>query len=62
VFRDAMRGVADRTGTILIDLTGSLAEQEYADAIHPNRPGANALSEQLGVSLRGQLDKQEQDR
>lgn len=62
VFRDAMHGVVERTGTILIDLTGSLAVQEYADAIHPNRPGAKSLSEQLGVSLRGQLDNQEQDR
>lgn len=60
-FRDAVTGISTRTGAIMIDLTGSLSADEFADAIHPNRQGARTLSEQLGAALRNQLNAREQE-
>lgn len=62
VFRDAMMGVQQRTGAIVIDLMGSLVADDYSDAIHPNRQGAEAMSRMLGAELREKLDSMEQDR
>lgn len=40
-----------RTGVEVIDLSGTLSESDFADAIHPNREGAHRLSTLLGDAL-----------
>ncbi|MEX0875833.1 MAG: SGNH/GDSL hydrolase family protein [Phycisphaerales bacterium] len=50
-FVDGLIEIAERTGVRVIDLSGTLSPEEFADAIHPNREGAEHLSRLLGSAL-----------
>ncbi|MFK7882766.1 MAG: hypothetical protein AB8F26_01110 [Phycisphaerales bacterium] len=50
-FAEALREISQRSGAPLINLSGLLAADEFADAIHPNRVGSARFSAGLGNAL-----------
>jgi len=58
LFAQQLQQIADLHNITLIDLSKTLTAEEFADAIHPNRDGAEKLSTLLGQALNNYLPTQ----